>query len=97
MELSHTPGQNRNQRLHATAQFIHIFHWVTATKNPRLHLAIEKKNQVTIKEQNLVINLTKKSVIVKFSNLKITNVNHISIVLTKLEQHAILDSKITAM
>jgi hypothetical protein len=26
----------------------------TATKKPRLHLAIEKQNQVTINEQNLM-------------------------------------------
>jgi hypothetical protein len=48
MELSHTPGQHyQHQRLHATAQFNHTFHWMTATKKRRLHLAIEKQNQVT--------------------------------------------------
>jgi hypothetical protein len=54
MELSHTPGQHQHQRLHATAPFNHTFHWMTATKKQRLHLAIEKQNQVTIKEQNLM-------------------------------------------
>jgi hypothetical protein len=54
MELSHTPGQHQHQRLQTTAQFNHTFHWMIGTKKRRLHLAIEKQNQVTIKEQNLM-------------------------------------------
>jgi hypothetical protein len=63
MGLSHTPGEHQHQRLHATAQFNHTFHWMTATnpcahktatKKRRLHLAIEKQKQVTNKEQNLM-------------------------------------------